>query len=122
MSDIYTVLEGAGAAFVIATALFAAYSKASKTKDEKLEAAKTETIQVLASNRDAWKQKADDIEKEYIKYREYTHKQIEEANSKLLHCTEKCSALEAKTDMTPVMHALDKIILVLDAMMKRLNV
>lgn len=122
MSDIYTILEGAGSAFAISAAIFAGWTRAAKTKDEKLEAAKTETIQILTYNRDGWKQKADDIEREYIEYRKHTHDQISEANSKLLHCTEKCSALEAKTDMTPVMHALDKIIVVLDAMMKRLNV
>lgn len=122
MSDFYTVLESSGSAFIIAAAIFAAWSKSVRIKDEKLEAAKMETIEVLKTNRDAWKQKADDTEKEYQEYRRHTHDQITEANAKLLRCTERCATLEEKSDMTPVLQALNKILTVLDAMMKRLNV
>lgn len=109
MSDLFTIAVSVGSTTAVIAGLFTGWTKASNAKDAKLEASKTETIQVLTSNRDAWKTQAEDINLKYEKYRDHTHKQINEANSALLKCTEECSLLKIKTDMTPVLIALEKI-------------
>lgn len=109
MSDLFQIATAVGGTIAVLSGIFAGYTRVTKSKDEKLEASKMETIQVLSSNRDAWKAQFMDEHEKYEKYRDHTHRQINDANAALLKCTEDCATLRIKTDMTPVLAALEKI-------------
>jgi hypothetical protein len=122
MSDFFQIGATIGGTLAVAAGLFAGWTKVSKAKDDKLEASKMETIQVLTSNRDAWKAKYDDEHNDFKAYREHTHLQIDDANAKLLKCTEENVHLKIKTDVTPMMDLLFKMTRILEAITERLNI
>lgn len=122
MSDIYTIGSWIGANLVGLAAVLIGMQRALKLKDDKLAASKMETIQVLQANRDAWKAQFEDEHTKYEEYRIHTHKQIDEANNKLLKATEDIAQLRIKTDMTPVMDLLLRMTKILDVISERLNI
>lgn len=122
MSDPYFIGSWIGANAVGLFAILIGAQRALKAKDDKLAASKLETIQVLESNRDAWKAKYEDEHNDYKAYRDYTHDQISKANNKILQVTEENSQLRIKTDMAPVLEALTKITTILNAIIEKLGI
>lgn len=121
-ADLIEIGYSVGATLAIVAGFVIGLSKINKSKDEKLEAAKMETIQVLKSNRDAWKDKAEKTEEDYVSYRNTTHKKTEEDNHRMLILTEENGILKAKTDMTPVLAILEKLTEAVAKILDRLNV
>lgn len=122
MSDLIQIGTSIAGTLVVVGGFLAAWQKVLSAKDEKLEASKAEMISVLETSKSAWKEKWEIEHEEYKCYREHTHEQINTANSKILTITEENAHLKIKTDMTPVLETLDKMVKILNAMMERLNI
>lgn len=122
MSDPIAIGSWIGANVLTLIGILMGMQRALKAKDDKLAQSKMETIQVLESNRDAWKAKYEDEHNDYKSYRDYTHQQLSAANNKILQVTEENSQLRIKTDMAPVLEALGKITQILNAMMDKLGI
>lgn len=122
MSDILQIGGAVAAGFTVAAAACAGWLKVLQGKDEKLEASKKEYAETLESSKNMWKEKFETEHDEYKAYRQKTHEQINDSNSKILNITEENAHLKIKTDMTPVLETLDKMVKILNAMMERLNI
>lgn len=71
-------------------------------------AAKDELIKVEKAEKEAWKERYDALNAQYLGYREETHKKTEADNSRLLLLQEEVGSLRAKTDMSPVLKILEE--------------
>jgi septin family protein len=68
-----------------------------------------------------WKERFEDEHKEYKAYREATHVKAQDTQNKMLEQAEEIASLRARTDITPVMETLAKIVKSLEGILTRLD-
>jgi hypothetical protein len=60
-------------------------------------------IETIERDRDAWRERYDELHKEFTEYRTSTHNATSKAQGIILQLTEENGQLKAKTDLTPIL-------------------